>query len=442
MSQPGTPRQTSRRGFLKAGTAMAAGAIGFPTIIPAHVLAAPGREGANDRIGIGIIGPGRQGVGDLAQAAKFGQVVATADVYMPRAEEVARKYSAKAYKDYRKLLEDKDVDAVLVTTPDHWRVPICIHACQAGKDIYAEKALTLTIREGRLLVDAVKKYKRVFQTGSQQRSMKQNRLGCELIRNGRIGKVHTVIGHNYPSPWECDMYAKPILDGLDWDMWCGPVEPIPFHNDIFAPRANPGWLSFRIFGGGEMTGWGAHGLDQIQWALGMDESGPVEVWVEGDKFDPPTYKKEGPRDVGDRQCSHPMIFYKYANGTTVKLDNGPNGGAVFIGDKGKITINRASLKSDPVEIAKEPIKSGDIHLYESDDHMKNWFDCMRTRKPCAADVETGHRSTTVCHLGNIARWLNRKLKWDPAKEVFVGDDEANTYLDRKRRKGYELPEKV
>jgi predicted dehydrogenase len=439
----------SRRGFLKSSAAATIGALGFPTFVPSHVLAAPGRPGANDRIGIGIIGPGRRGAGSqkgqgvLGEAARFGQVVATADVYLPRAQKVASWYGApNAYQDYRKLLDNKDVDGVLVTTPDHWRVLICIHACQARKDIYAEKCLTLTIREGRKLVEAVNKYKCIFQTGSQQRSEKPTRLGCELIRNGRVGKVHTVVGYNYPSPWECNMHAQPTLEGLDWDTWCGPVEPIPFHNDIYAPRADPGWLSFRPFSGGEMTGWGAHGLDQIQWALGMDHSGPAEVWVEGEKYDPPTFTKAGPREPANKRCSHPIIYYKYADGPVVKLDNGPRGGGIFIGDKGKIAIARGKLTSDPKELIAEPIQSDEIHLYHSDDHMKNWFDGMRTRKPCVADAEIGHRSSTVCHLGNIARWLNRKLQWDPVKEAFMGDDEANTYLDRPRRKGYELPEKV
>jgi predicted dehydrogenase len=438
----GTMNQTTRRRFLKTSAAVAAGAVGFPTFVPSHVLAAPGRQGANDRIGIGIIGPGRQGAGDLRQAAKFGQVMATADVYLPRAGQVASEYGAKAFQDYRKLLDMKEIDAVLVTTPDHWRTLICIHACQAGKDIYAEKCLTLTIAEGRKLVEAVRKYGRVFQTGSQQRSMPENRDGCALVRGGAIGKVQTIIGHNYPSPWECNMPGKPLLEGLDWDAWCGPVEPIPFHNDIFAPRANPGWLSFRPFSGGEMTGWGAHGLDQIQWALGMDESGPVEVWVEGPKFNPPTYTSNGPREAGDAQCRRPMIFYRYANGVVVKLDNGPNGGGVFIGDKGSITINRASVTSKPPELTRGKIGHDEKKRDGVEMHMENWFECMRTRQRCAADVEIGHRSSTVCHLGNIARWLNRKLKWDPVKEVFVGDDEANAFLDRKRRKGYELPEKV
>jgi predicted dehydrogenase len=432
--------KTTRRRFLKHTAALGSTALAAPLIIPRGVLGAPDRPGANDRIGLGGIGIGRQGSGVLRGASGQGRVVAIADVNLPRAQKTAEGYGAKAYQDYRNLLERKDIDAIVTATPDHWRALVCIHACQAEKDIYAEKPMTLTIREGRLMVQAVRKYKRVFQTGSQQRSDRQNRFGCELIRNGRIGKVHTVIGHNYPSPWECGLPGQPVPQGLDWDMWCGPTEVVPYHPDLYAPRARPGWISFRPYSGGEMTGWGAHGLDQVQWALGMDESGPVEIWTEGPKFNPPTYTQPESQDRGDKLCSVPMIFYRYANGITFKLDNGNPGGAIFLGQQGKIEIFRGRVTSNPPELVKEPIKDSEIHLYRSDDHVQNWLDCIRSREKPVADVEIGHRSTTVAHLGNIARWLGRKLQWDPVKEAFPGDDEANRYLDRPRRKGYELPE--
>lgn len=191
-----------------------------------------------------------------------------------------------------------------------------------------------------------------------------------------------------------------------------------------------------------MTGWGAHGVDQIQWALGMDDSGPAEVWVEGPKFNPPTYTEPESAGRGNRLCSSPKILYRYANGVVVELDKGNHGGGIFIGDKGKIDIFRNKVTSNPAEIVNEPTKDNEIHLYKSDNHMQNWMECIKTREKCVADAEVGHRSITVCHLGNIAPWLNRKLRWDPAKEVFPDDAEANTYLDRKRRKGYELPETV
>ena len=219
-----------------------------PYVLPSGVLAAEGRPGANDRIGIGGIGVGRQGGGLIrgAKGRKEARVVALADVNLPRAEKMAAPLKAEACQDYRKLLDRKDVDAIITATPDHWRALVCIHACQAGKDIYAEKPMTLTIREGRLMVQAVRKYKRVFQTGSQQRSTAANRLGCELIRNGRIGKVHTVVGSNYPSPWECALPAQTVPDGLDWDMWCGPTEVVPFHADLYAPRAKPNTVQLVI----------------------------------------------------------------------------------------------------------------------------------------------------------------------------------------------------
>jgi len=317
---------------------------------------------------------------------------------------------------------------------------ICVHSCQAGKDVYAEKPLTLTIREGRLMVQAARKYKRVFQVGSQQRSQWQNYAGCELIRNGGLGKISKVIAHNYPSPWNCRLPAQPIPAGLDWDMWCGPVEPVPYHQDLYLPRANPGWLSFRPYSGGEMTGWGAHGFDQVQCALGMDESGPVEVWTEGPKFDSPTYDQPEGKERGDKLCSATKVFFRYANGVVMEPGNPNMGGAIFIGEKGRVTINRGSCESDPEELAIEALRKRPAGF--NDHHQKNWLDCIKSRAKPVADVETGHRSATVCHLGNIARWTGRKLQWDPVAEQFVGDPDANRYLDRERRKPWVAPEKI
>ncbi len=414
----------------------------LPQILPSGVLAAAGRPGANDRIGIGFIGIGRQASGLLGgllkhSAARF---VAVADVNIDRARAAATKHEAVAFQDYRRLLERKDVDAIITATPEHWRLLICVESCQAGKDVYAEKPLTLTIREGRLIVQAARKYKRVFQVGSQQRSMWKNHAGCQLIRTGGLGKITKVISHNYPSPWECRLPAQPIPAGLDWDMWCGPVQPVPYHQDLYLPRANPGWLSFRPFAGGEMTGWGAHGFDQVQCALGMDESGPVEVWTEGPKFDPPTYDKPESKARGDQISSAAKVFYRYANGVVMEPGNANMGGAIFIGEKGTVTINRGILESDPEELAIEAIRKRPADF--NDDHLKNWLDCIKSRAKPVADVETGHRSATVCHLGNIARWTGRKLQWDPVNEQFVGDKEANQFLDRERRKPWVAPEKI
>jgi len=431
----------SRRGFLQQGSLLLAGAT-LPQILPSGVLAAEGRPGANDRIGIGFIGMGRRANELLRELATCheARLVAVADVNLPRAQETASKHEAVALQDYRRLLERKDVDAIVTATPEHWRLLICVESCQAGKDVYAEKPMTLTIREGRLMVQAARKYKRVFQVGSQQRSMWQNHAGCELIRTGGLGKISKVIAHNYPSPWICRLTAQPIPAGLDWDMWCGPVEPVPYHQDLYLPRANPGWLSFRPYSGGEMTGWGAHGFDQVQWALGMDESGPVAVWTEGPKFEPPTYDQPESQARGDKVGRETKVFFRYANGVVMEPGNPNMGGAIFIGEKGKVTINRGTCESDPDELAIEALRKRPAGF--NDNHMKNWLDCIKSRARPAADVETGHRSATVCHLGNIARWTGRKLQWDPVSEQFVGDPAANHYLDRERRKPWVAPEKV
>ncbi len=435
------PVGLSRRSFLRQSSVLLAGAT-LPQILPSGVLAADGRPGANDRIGIGFIGIGRQASSLLESLLKqpTARFVAVADVNLNRAREAATKHNAVAFQDYRRLLERKDVDAIVTATPEHWRLLICVESCQAGKDVYAEKPLTLTIREGRLMVQAARKYQRVFQVGSQQRSQWQNYAGCELIRTGGLGKISKVIAHNYPSPWNGRLPAQPIPAGLDWDMWCGPVEPVPYHQDLYLPRANPGWLSFRPYSGGEMTGWGAHGFDQVQCALGMDESGPVEVWTEGPKFDPPTYDQPESKDRGDKLCSAAKVFFRYANGVVMEPGNPNMGGAIFIGEKGKVTINRGMCESDPDELAIDALRKRPANF--NDNHQKNWLDCIKSRAKPVADVETGHRSATVCHLGNIARWTGRKLQWDPVAEQFVGDLEANQFLDRERRKPWVAPEKI
>ncbi|MHB1034786.1 MAG: Gfo/Idh/MocA family protein [Pirellulales bacterium] len=431
--------KTTRRRFLQQSAALTA-AVAAPLIIPSGVLAAKGKLGANDRIGIAGIGIGRQGSGDLAGAArqKDTRVIAIADVNLPRAKQTAAAYKAEAYQDYRKVLDRKDVDAIITATPEHWRVLICIHCCQAGKDIYAEKPMSLTIREGRLIVQAVRKYERVFQTGSQQRSMEINRVGCELVRKGALGKITKVSVQNYPSPFECGLPAQPVPAGLDWDAWCGPTEVVPYHLDLYTPRAKPGWLSFRPYSGGEMTGWGSHGFDQVQWALGMDESGPIEVWTEGDKYAPPTYTQAESSKRGNDICGKPKVFFRYAGDIVMEMDKGPDFGAIFFGEKGTLTINRDYCKSDPPEIARDAIQS----LRKGDRHIRNWLDCIKSRQKPNADVEIGHRSATVCHLGNIARYTGRKLRWDPVKEVFPDDSAANAYLDRERRKPYVVPESI
>ena len=417
-------KRVSRRMVLQRGVRVGLVGVTAPYFIPSGVLAAPGRPGANDRVGVGYIGVGRRGRQNM-NLPKDARIVAISDVHEKRLAEVGKGKPWKRHADYRKMLESADVDAVLISTPDHWHALPAIHACQANKDVYCEKPMTLTVREGRAMVRAVRQYKRVFQTGSQQRSMAKCRIGCELVRNGRIGKVHTVHGNCYPSPIDtCELPSEPAPDGLHWNVWCGQTKPRPYHVDLYLPRAKPGWISFRPYSGGEMTGWGAHGLDIIQWALGTDATGPVEVWPEG----------TGPK------CN---VSFRYASGVVVHLDSkGPAGGALFVGDKGTIRVDRGKYEVTPKELGENPLDSGDVRLYKSDHHKADWITCIKTRKTPVADVEIGHRSTTFCHLGNIARWTGRKLRWSPEKEVFIGDEEANGLLERPMRAPYGLPELV
>lgn len=405
----------SRRSFL--GKAAAASALALPAIIPSGVLA----QSPNGRVGIGVIGPGRRGSQLMGELPRSARIVALADVNKPRLERLADGKDWRIYTDYRKLLESNDIDGVLVATPDHWHALCSIHACMAEKDVYCEKPLTLTVKEGRAMVNAARKYNRVFQTGSQQRSDRNSRKGCELVRNRHIGKIELVHGHNYPSPWTREFPEQPVPEGLDWDMWLGQTPPRPYHKDIYTPRANPGWISLKPYSGGEMTGWGSHGLDMIQWALGMDESGPVEVWPVGEGL----------------ECE---VRYRYANGIEVRLDGkGPMGGALFIGERGQIVADRGKYSIQPEELEDAKHAEREEKLYVSNFHMGNWLECVKTRERPIADVEAGHRSCTVCHLGNIARWTGRKLKWDPVAETFEGDGEANSMLERPMREPWGLP---
>ncbi len=385
-------------------------------------------SGANDRVRVGVIGVGNRSNLLIDQLPEIAEVVAVADCYPKRCDEAASKRNARwrIYKDHRELLDQKDIDGVIVGTTDHARVWCSIHACQAGKDVYAEKPLTLYIEEGRALVKAARRYNRVFQVGSQQRSMAMNQLACGFVRNGGIGRVQFVECVNYPGPERYTTHAsEPVPDGLDWDMWLGqtPLRP-------YSSKLQFGWMRWWDYSGGEMTNWGAHGLDQVQAALGLDETGPVEFW-------PLT---EGPPG---------SLGFRYASGVPVRLvmpQGQLNGGAIFVGEKGRIEITRNSFRTDPPDMIKQLPEAEEIEKWKDERakwqaryHMQNWLECMRTRSKPLADVEVGHRSVSLSHLLNITRQLNRKLKWDPAAERFEGDEQANSMLRRTRRKGYELP---
>jgi len=390
-----------------------------------------------DRIRVGAIGVGGRGRLLLDQLPDDAQLVALADCNLPRAKAYAKDRAAKhgtaldVVQDHRRLLDRKDIDAVIVATGDFQRVLPCIHACQAGKDVYAEKPLTLTVHEGRALVNAVRKHARVLQVGTQQRSMTINRLACEFVRSGGLGTIREVRAVNYegsaaePVPTPA---AEPIPDGLDWNTWLNQAADRPYNPVWMA------WMQWRDFAGGQMTNWGAHGIDQVQWALGADDTGPVRIVPRGATPDS-------------------AVEMTYASGVPLNfvLDKGPMGGAVFIGDRGKLEINRNKIVSNPPEIAagilaqvdvaaEELAWSDETALWQARQHLQNWLDCIRSRERPVADVEIGHRSITVCHLAGIARRLGRPLDWDPAAERFVSDPEADALLSRPRRAGFELPE--
>ncbi len=428
----------SRRDFIRG---VAAGAVAVPWIISRTALGADEKPAASERITLGFIGIGYQTRGHLSHylGQKETQVLAVCDVDTKRREHAKKMVEDRyakdtkggaykgcgAYNDFRELLARKDIDAVVIGTPDHWHAIPAIEACIAKKDIYCEKPLTLTIKEAKLLIDAVRKHERVFQTGSQQRSDKEFRQACELVRSGRIGKIKTVTVDVGDPSKPCDLPEEKLEEGLDWNLWlgCAPMRP---YNSILSPRGIhnhfPLWRLYREYSGGYMTDWGAHHFDIAQWALGMDESGPVEIIPPGD-----------PKAVKG-------VKYIYANG--VEVIHGavpPPGGILFTGTDGEITVTRGKITSKPDSILKEPLGEKDVHLYASPGHHRDWINCIRSRKKPICDVEIGARSVTVCHLGNLAYWNHRKLKWDPKKWQFVGDEEANKWLDRERRNPWQLP---
>jgi predicted dehydrogenase len=380
------------------------------------VLTARAR-GANDRVRVGVIGAGARSGMLIDQLPESAEVVAIADCYLRKAEEQAAKRQAKwtIHQDYRRLLDDKQIDAVIIGATDHARALLCIHSCQAGKDVYAEKPLTLTVTEGRAIANAAARHRRVFQVGSQQRSMAMNQIACAFVRNGGLGKLHFVQGCNYPSArrWNAQP-AQPAPAGMDWDLWLGQTEARPYHEQLYR-----GWMGWRDYSGGEMTNWGAHGIDQIQSALGMDRTGPVEFWPLADS-------------------APGAVAFRYANGVLVRLEmpmGELNGGAIFVGQRGRIEIVRNGFRMDPPALMKEiemppreEIVKWDRAQWQAKYHMQDWLDAMRARRAPLAEAELGHRSVSIAHLANITRELNRRLRWDPAAESFAGDAEANALL--------------
>ncbi len=418
-----------RRSFLKK-TSLAAGLATLPGWYAEETLASAAQSkprplSANDKPGIGLIGCGGQGRGDCNWAKGFGEVIAVADVDDKNAQEAAKQFGTKnVYKDFRKLLERDDIHVIITGTPDHWHTLVNLAAVKAGKDIYSEKPLTLTIDEGKRLVKAVREHKTVLQVGSQQRSDARFRLACELVRNGRIGKLEYIWVGLPTGPREGPFSPKPVPAGLDHDFYLGQAPKVPYNGQ------NTHW-NFRWwydYSGGQMTDWGAHHNDIAQWGNGTERTGPVYV-------DGRSLKKMIPG--GYDAASDYLVYFKYANGVQMIATNQAPNGVRFEGPDGWIYVTRGEIKASKPELLEEPLPGNALRLYKSDNHMGNFFECIRSRKDPICDIEIGHRSISTAHLGVMSARLGRPLKWDPVKEQFVGDKEANKMLVREMRKPYD-----
>lgn len=440
--------EISRRKFL-TGSVAGLATVGLPTwfakdVEAAQSVASKSRKiGPNDTIQIAVIGPGgskggyRMGLNDARAIVSKGGVkcLAACDVDATHLKEACQTFGpdCKGYKDFREVLERKDIDAVVIGTPDHWHTIICIEAMKAGKDVYCEKPLTLTIDEGKKLVEVWRKTGRVFQVGSQQRSDPKFRLACELVRNGRIGRIKRVESRIGGGPHDDGkgsigpFRVEPVPPDLDWDMWLGPA----FYTDYVRQRCHGEFRWWLEYSGGKLTDWGAHHNDIAQWGLGMDRSGPIQVEATG--------KAQNP----GRNCynTYPEfnVEYIYPGGIRMLCTSQGENGVLFEGDEGWIFVSRGTIKASDQRLLDDPLPANAERLYESNDHHANFIECMRTRKQPICDAEIGHRSVTVCHLANISLRLNgRRLTWDPKKEQIVGDPEANSYLSRPMRPPWKI----
>ena len=428
--------KTSRRNFLKCATTIA----GFPTIISSAAL---GRSEIppNSKIAIGVIGTGGQGghhKGNYYRLREQAEVIALCDVNAANLkktqEGVARMYGkdqTTCFEDFRELLARPDIDAVSITVPDHWHALIAIAAAQAGKHIYCEKPLAYSIAEGKAIVDAVKKHGVVFQHGTQQRSNVKYRLACELALNGRLGKVHTIRVGSPNGPQGGSTEPAPVPEGLNYEFWLGPA---PYHD--YTPgrcdgSGGTGWYHIRDYSGGWITAWGSHDVDIAQWGNGSDDSGPVEVEARAE------YPTSGVYDTAWKwhaEC-------RYTNGVTVIYSSADENrhGIRFEGDKGWVFVNREELTAGPESLLKEQFAEGEIRVPVSDDHFANFLSCIRSRTTPIASVEIAHRTTTACHLVNIALARGGKVRWNPETESIVDDPEAVKLMSRTMRPPWSLP---
>jgi myo-inositol 2-dehydrogenase / D-chiro-inositol 1-dehydrogenase len=450
-----------RRTFLRESLIVGAGTIIIPTIVPSTVF---GRNAPSNKINIGQIGFGRIAIShDLAETLKYdaARVVAVADLDSNRVKQgkqfIEDFYSkktgksnymdVKAHENYNKILQNPDIDAVIISTPDHWHSQPAIEAALAGKDIYVQKPTSLTIKEGRLLSNIVRKKNVILQVGTQQRSMPQFRIAAELVRNGRIGKLETVkigLPGDPPGPEAPEM---PVPKNLNYDMWLGSTPEVYYTEMRVHPQNSlldrPGWLRCEQFGAGMITGWGQHHFDSAAWGMDTELTGPIAVEAVAQ------FPKEGLWDVhGDF-----MAKAEYKNGITMLTSGGYPNGVRYEGTEGWIFVTRGNYtasSSDPVsksdnnkaldasdpKILTSIIKDNETHLYVSKEQHGNWLDCIKSRKDPISPVEIGHRACSVCLVTHIAMKLGRKLNWNPDKEIFINDNEANSMLSRTQRAPY------
>ena len=435
----------SRRSFLKR-CSLAAAATGLPAWFVERDLMAQGTAtptSPNDRPGIALVGCGGQGRGDASNARRYADILAVCDVDDNHAAEAAKQFSSNGktpdiYSDFRKVMERQDIHAIVMATPDHWHTLVNLAAAKAGKDTYGEKPMTLTVAEGQHLIQAVRKNKTVFQTGTQQRSSGRFRLACELVRNGRLGQLTDVTVWLPAGLREGPFATKPVPPELHWDFWLGQAPKV----DYVPQRCHTTFRFWYDYAGGTMTDWGPHHNDIVLWALGL----PGPVAVESNHLTEPV-------PGGYTAYSDYEVHFTYANGVrhtckttrddsiygAIVNENGQRNGIKFEGRDGWIWVNRSEIEASDPSLLSTPLPSSSIQLYKSDDHMKNFFECIRSRKLPVADVEAGHRSASLCHLGVISLRLGRKLQWDPAAEKFTGEGakEANGMLTREMRKPYD-----
>ncbi len=425
----------SRRSFLKH-SALGGVILGLSPKAYRSTFAA---EPPSERVRVGMIGVGNQGGPKNNMKYFLNNIVALCDLdknYLAEASDFLKKQantSAPMTDDYRRVLDMKDVDAVVVTVPDQWHALMTIEGCQAGKDVYCEKPLTLVIGEGKPMIEAARRHGRVVQTGTMQRSGQEFKLAVELLQKGIVGKVHSV-NVTLPSPNWIARAGGPVPDsnppeGFDFNRWLGPAPLRPYNK-------NHVHYLFRFYwdySGGQQTNFGAHHLDIAQWGLGMDESGPVSVEGSG------VFNPDGWYETPDTT----EIRYKYANGVVMtcrqKLNTkNPDQGTEFVGDKGSLFVYRGGIVTNPKELLKDVEVPKIVNSQANQAHVNDFFDCVKSRKKPAADISIGHRSATVCHLGNIAVRTGKKIAWDPASETIVGDADASKWLTKEYRSPWRL----